>query len=152
MKLIKLDEQLNDGVLFLPGTDEWREWLHHIIPGARRREIAEAYRILDSHDLSGVHTIVGLSMGAAIAQIVAVLLLEQEGRYLNVYLIGGKRAPRGYVYYRAQSIRNRGDLITLLPPWRPGNPNQLTRGDWQPPWVAHAWGNYSDLLRRYGAI
>jgi len=148
--LIRLGETIKDGVLWLPGTDEWSEIVHHLSPFGRdkdgrliwqtpaQREIAEAYRILDTYDPDSYHTIVGLSLGGAIAQIVAVLLLEQRGRYVNCYPIGGKRAPKGYIYYRAQSIRNAGDLITLLPPWRPKNPNELTRGAWSSLSAMHA--------------
>ncbi len=117
--------------IWIGGSNHWLHWLHHILPGAKRREIDCGVEIADLARREEVDDIHGLSIGGCIAQIAATI----NGARCTTY--GTKRAPRGYactgVHYR-----HRGDPVPWLPPWRPGVKLRVI-GRWAPIWIAHAY-------------
>lgn len=122
---------------YIAGSDHWRDWLHHVLPGARRREIAAARAIVDaiySRDVVAFY-VGGHSLGGAVAQIVSSILTAL-GAQVHCYSYGGKRAPRRYSFPDTKSYRHAGDIVPFLPPWRP-KIDSIRIGTWKPFWLAH---------------
>jgi hypothetical protein len=139
------------------GTDHWRDWLHHILPGARKREWQAADQIIAALVEMGIAksdddgwsyipgddvVISGHSWGGCIAAMVATILVAP------CYIYGGKRSPRKGLtrHYVAQAYRHRGDIVPLLPPWRPRYTDEIVFGKWMWPWEAHKLSNYREVM------
>lgn len=131
-------KRVEDSVyVFVEGTDHWFDWVHHFVPGARRREIRAAEEIVARLLLSNCtrYVVGGLSMGGAIAQIVAAIL-ARRGLMVRCTIYGSKRAPHGYTF-PARAVQEVGDAVHLLPPWRPSYKITDRRGRLRWPWKAH---------------
>ena len=145
--MITFKRTVKNGVLYLEGSDDWREWLHHVMPGARRREIREAAAILAWLELSRtmIHTVAGHSMGACVATIIAAM----HGG-LKLYVYGGKRAPRSHYREPDAAYRHYRDIVPFLPPWRPGYRNIMVGCKCLSPWEAHQPRNYYRDMEKDG--
>lgn len=140
-----IEASFEDGVLFVGGSNHWRDWAHHFLPGARRREIVAATEIMKIIGALPVRIVAGHSMGAAVACIVAAEL-ERIGEDVQLYVYGGKRAPRiGATPTKA--YRRRGDIVPWLPPWRPRYDNHVF-GDRT--WPGDAHNSYYGAMRMDG--
>lgn len=135
--------------LYIGGSDHWWDWLHHFLPGAKRREVAAARTLVDKvFDENTVQFIVGgHSLGGCIAQIVATHLQNQH-KIVFCYTYGGKRPPVGHGYEYSENCRHRGDIVPYLPPWRYANRRfEVTIGRWTWPWLAHSPKMYYEMMR-----
>lgn len=135
--------------LWICGSDHWRDWLHHVWPGAKRREIAAAHAILTSVESPEVkrYVVGGHSLGGCVASILATLMRER-GLQVDAVLCGPKRAPKGYV--TGEAVIHRGDVVPSLPPWRPAYKSAAYMGERKPFWIAHDPGNYRHIRRLAG--
>jgi hypothetical protein len=108
------DVTINNGVLYLEGTNHWLEWLHHVVPGARWRERRWARQVVQLilNTDAMIHTVAGHSVGGTVACIVA------EITQLRLFTYGAKRPPRGD-YPPGKHYAIKGDIVPNLPPWRP---------------------------------
>ena len=136
-----------DGTLYVwvAGSEHPSHWLHHFLPGARRREIRAGKELalkLWQWWLSKPIVIGGHSVGGCIAEIAASILRAP------CYTYGGKRAPRRY-RINAIRYRRRGDIVAFLPPWRPANRHILI-GKWAPFWRSHLPKEYYAKAREVG--
>lgn len=131
--------KIYDDHLWIGGSNHWTHWLHHVLPGARRREIDCGVEIADLARREQISDIRGLSVGGCIAQIAATLV---EGGICETY--GTKRAPKDY-YPEAIHYRHRGDFVPFLPPWRPRVFTTVI-GDWKPFWIAHHPNSYRRIV------
>ncbi len=124
--------------IWIGGSNHWLHWLHHIIPGAKRREIDCGIEIANLAIREAIGDIRGLSIGGCIAQIAATVMLSKVMMILpSVTTYGTKRAPRGYAF-AGLHYRHRGDPVPWLPPWRP-SVQCIVIGKWEPIWIAHAY-------------
>lgn len=135
---------------YVAGSDHWRDWLHHVTPGAKRREIEAAATIAGRLYEPGVsrYVIGGHSLGGAVAEAVACNLRAISAT-VECYTFGGKRSPlpfAGAVHYR-----NRGDIIPFLPPWRTPHSEDVLIGRWTLWfWKAHSPRTYDEVRRKHG--
>lgn len=138
--------------VWIAPTDHWRDWLHHVTPGARRREVNAATKIRRAvMALDATYYVGGHSWGGCIAVMVTAML----GETAVAYVYGGERAP---VYWadKAQvySWQQRGDWVPYLPPWRASYhadwPTHCVFGSWLPPWKAHLPDNYYRHMKAVG--
>lgn len=125
--------------VYVGGSDHWMHWLHHVLPGARRREIQAGHDVAVIAEVHGITAFWGHSIGGCIAQIAASLTPDA-----SVRTYGTKRAPRGYTH-QGEHYRHRGDFVPWLPPWRPRVACEYV-GDYLPIWVAHHPRTYRELL------
>jgi hypothetical protein len=141
---------------FIGGSDHWIDWLHHVIPGAWKRELWAAQKIADIiADKNGLHNksdgikivIGGHSLGGAIACIVAEFLLHEYWTIyeLDLYTYGAKRL-RWKTTAKGEHYRHRGDIVPYLPPWMPKYQDVKPYGSWMPFWKAHGPRTYYDLM------
>ena len=130
--------KIYDDHLWIGGSNAWYHWLHHVIPGAKRREIDCGIEVADLALELDITDIRGLSVGGCIAQIAAMII----GGRCTTY--GTKRAPAGYEV-AGTHYRHRGDIVPFLPPWRP-RIACTTIGVWRPLWVAHNPKSYREVL------
>ena len=128
-----------DDHLIIGGSNAWYHWLHHILPGARQREIDCAFEVALIARKHVIRDIRGISVGGCIAQIVASILRCKCITY------GSKRAPRVYAG-AGTHYRHRGDIVPFLPPWRPRMHCVLV-GEWRPLWIAHKPSSYWEALQ-----
>ena len=133
--------QVADGVatVRLAGSIHKAHWVHHFLPFAAKREIRAGRGIaadIIRHNPTAV-IIRGYSLGGAIGHVVAATL-NKQGVTCRLETYGTKRPPRGYNYAPATNLKNRGDWVTLLPPFRARIKTTLTDKPWRPIWRAHA--------------
>lgn len=142
---------LAPGVVWIHGSDHWRDWLHHVLPGAKRREIEAAEAIVKAVYTPKVNrwVIGGHSLGGCVAGMVAVLLME-KGLYVECYTFGGKRVPWRWVDIATTHYRHRGDLVPFFPPWRTPHAEETLIGNWAWPWKAHGPETYDAVRRKHG--
>ena len=135
--------------LYIAGSDHWRDWVHHILPGARRREIDAAYalysRIRSSHVV--YYVVSGHSLGGAVAETLATIM-RKDGHRVICVTFGGKRPPVGYSA-KGVRYRHKGDVVPLLTPWR-GFATHKRIGDLAVPWKAHGPDTYDTVRRDHG--
>ncbi len=134
-----------DNRVYIGGSNHRLHWLHHILPGARRREIecGKEIAVKLASDEIGHFDIEGHSIGGCIAQIVKTEL-GAYGITATVRTYGTKRAPAGYETV-GMHYRHRGDFVPLLPPWRPPVACSVV-GSWKPFWISHHPRTYRALL------
>ncbi len=134
---------------FVLGSNHPMDWLHHIIPGAAKRELEAGRNIMrELHDVIGVRRLVigGHSLGAAVAVVVGSLMSYYCP--VEVCVFGGKRtAWAETVPYAA--YRHKGDIVPFFPPWRPKYENAVF-GKWRPPWKAHGPQTYHKKMKEKG--
>jgi hypothetical protein len=110
------DVRIQDGVLYLHGSNHWLEWVHHFMLGAAWRERRWARQVVELlQNTPGIHTIAGHSVGGTVACIAA----ESEriaGRKIALRTYGAKRPPRGIYLGKHYAIKS--DIVPHLPPWR----------------------------------
>jgi hypothetical protein len=113
---VEVVTQLQDGVLYLYGSNNWLEWVHYFMPFAGFRERRWARQVVELlQNTPGIHTIAGHSVGGTVACIAA----ESEriaGRKIALRTYGAKRPPRGI--YLGKHYATKGDIVPHLPPWR----------------------------------
>ena len=109
---------VKDGVLFIHGSDHWLEWLHHIAPFSKRRELKWALQILDEINIDEISIIAGHSIGGTKAIMVAELSLGYYLGAIKLYTYGAKRPPRPFRGDKGTHYRVKGDIVPFLPPWR----------------------------------
>lgn len=135
-----IEATYRDGVLYIEGSNHAWDWMHHILPGARRRELEAAAEIVDRLPEEPA-IIAGHSLGGAIAALVGRAYPEAR-----VFVYGGKRAPRG-ARRDVTAYRHRGDIVPFLPPWRARWRQSTTIGQWDTPWRAHEPRRYYRQMR-----
>lgn len=145
-----IEAKYNDGVLYIRGSDHMHDWLHHVIPGAKRREeqaAIELHNYIVRHELP-VHTVAGHSLGGPIALKLSYLF---RANYTTVrcFLYGPKRAPKSW-HTPATVYRHRGDIVPFLPPWRRRYQNTELIGNRLPLWKAHGPNTYWDRMEADG--
>jgi hypothetical protein len=139
------------------GSDHPRDWLHHILPGARRREIRAAQTIsqrLAPHVGGDTLFIIGgHSLGGCLAEIETFILCAL-GERAHCHIYAGKRAPRSHmVDDGAVAYRHRGDIVPSLPPWRPARRRRMPTavfGSRTWPWKAHPPHQYKRKMQEAG--
>lgn len=147
-----------DGVcyLYVPGSDSWADWRHHLRFWRQRelelpatREIRAAYSLAaEIRGMADEFVVGGHSLGGAIAEIVATYL-HRFGRTVTCYTFGGKRPPGTHAHKATVRYVYRGDIVPALPPWRERQPTRAI-GDLTWPWTAHAPDSYEDAMERAG--
>jgi pimeloyl-ACP methyl ester carboxylesterase len=141
------DVRIQDGVLYLHGSNHWLEWLHHFMPGAAWRERRWARQVVDLiRNTPGIHTIAGHSVGGTVACIAANI----HGG-LRLYTYGAKRPQQDvYRFYFSKHYAIKGDIVPHLPPWR--KPLPLIVMDYGKMGIAEAHGpaSYYPLMEQDG--
>ena len=127
---------------FIGGSDHWIDWIHHILPGAKTREIIAGECIANRLKYEGPDFVIGgHSLGGAVASVVTNRL-RGLGFRVTCYVYGAKRPPEktGNI----SSYINRGDIVPYLFPWRPKHINPYIRGKFS--FKAHGPRTYYDLM------
>jgi len=135
--------------LYIHGSDHRYDWLHHIRPGAARREIGWGRQLFDAIYVGNMHVYVigGHSLGGAVAQVLATLLV-MRGAAVELHTYGGKRPPNRYDM-AGSHYRHRGDVVPWLNILRPNQP-RIRIGNWTWPWVAHGPRTYYHEMEKAG--
>jgi len=139
-------------LIWFRGSNHRRDWFHHILPGARRREIQAAREVFNRLNAGANELFIvgGHSLGGALASILSTML-EAEGERVLCYSYGGKRPPRGYMTGASLCpYRRRGDVVPFLAFWRPAWPAVVKIGEWRAPWNAHPRGGYRRYIEEAG--
>lgn len=137
------DVRIKNGVLYIEGTNHWLEWVHHFIPGARRREIKWGEQVASLAVRENVRIIAGHSVGGTIAMIAAHITNAK------CYTYGAKRPPRGY-YASGKHYRIKADIVPFLPPWRPTFPTITLDYGTMGPIKAHGPRSYYEQMGKDG--
>lgn len=148
-----MDLTIKNGVCYIEGTNHWLEWVHHFLPGARRREIAWGVDVANvCHGVQQmIHTMAGHSIGGTVAIIAAQNMAGYYTGSLRVLTYGAKRPPRPFDGKGGKHYRIKGDIVPLLPPWRPRlNCAVLDYGKLSPR-EAHGPRSYHEQMRKDGA-
>lgn len=135
-----MDVTIRGGVVYIGGSNHVLEWLHHFLPGARRREIRWGREVADIASKRDAHTIAGHSVGGTVAIIAAHITNAR------CYTYGAKRPPRGY-YTTGKHYRIKGDPVPFLPPWRPALPVITLDYGKLGPVAAHGPASYYEQMR-----
>lgn len=147
-----VEARYDDGVLYVYGSDHWLDWLHHLIPGAVRRETLAACQIIEAIEeavlVEHVRIVAGHSWGAAIAAHVHYELAVR-GVAAALFTYGGKRAAIPTAA-PGRHYRHKGDIVPALPPWRPRWPNVQVFGPRMLPWHAHEPRGYYPVMEHDG--
>lgn len=145
-----IEAKYNGDVLYIVGSDHWRDWAHHILPGARHREASaaiELHKYLGRHKLHP-RIVAGHSLGGAVAMILAYLLRENY-RTVSCYLFGPKRTPAKY-HTVAKVYRHAGDIVPFLPITRRKYQQVTVIGERMPFWKAHGPDTYYSVMESVG--
>jgi predicted alternative tryptophan synthase beta-subunit len=134
--------------VWVNGSDHVFDMVHHILLGAASRERRWAEAIAERVAGESLQYVVGgSSFGAAVAVLVTDLL-RGMGHTVSCYVFGPKRAPKlvpGIIAYQ-----HRGDIVPLLPPWRPGYLLINKIGTWGPLWKVHTPEAYHEIRSTHG--
>jgi hypothetical protein len=139
-----------DGVLYcyVVGSDHVRDWLHHVLPGARRRERRAGYELAIELFYQDKPIIIGgHSLGGCIAHIAAGIL-QTDGLDVTLVTFGGKM-PQRTLRFPGTYYRTRGDIVPFLTPFR-GFVRHTVIGKWRPFWRAHEPKEYYEVMRKAG--
>ena len=135
---------------FIGGSDHWVDWIHHFLPGSKRRELMCGMRLARAlrPKIKESVFIGGHSVGGVVASLVA-RMFEDEGEEVYAITFGGKRPLEG-TEDAVISYRHRGDIVPFFPPWRKRYKHEMRIGKWMPFWKAHGPATYYEAMEIYG--
>ena len=130
---------------------------HH--PVREKREMAAAESLASIIDkktrelnTTGILVVIGgHSLGGPVVLLAAEHLIRFSSYFqLSASVFGSKRPcvkPK-VLYY--DSYVAKGDIVPLLPPWRPKLKKATVIGKWKPFWLAHQPKNYEGIMKDLG--